>query len=40
MEIKELFSTENKDYWIKQIGKSDWAAGHFLYELLSENRLK
>ena len=40
MEIKELFCTENKDYWIKQIGKSDWSAGQFLYQLLSENRLK
>lgn len=40
MEIKELFSTENKEYWTRQIGKSDWGAGQFLYQLLSENRLK
>lgn len=40
MEVKELFSTENKGYWIEQIGTSDWSAGKFLYELLSENRLK
>ena len=40
MEIKELFCTENKEYWIEQIGKSDWGAGQFLYQLLTENRLK
>lgn len=40
MEIIELFSTENKDYWIRQIGKSGWSAGKFLHQLLSENRLK
>lgn len=40
MELKELFSIENKDYWIEQIGKSDWSAGQFLHELLSEGRLK
>ena len=40
MEIKELFCTENKEYWIEQIGKSDWSAGQFLYQLLTENRLK
>lgn len=40
MEVKELFSIENKDYWIEQIGKSDWSAGQFLHELLSEGRLK
>lgn len=40
MEVKELFSTENKEYWIEKIGTSDWSAGKFLYELLCENRLK
>lgn len=40
MKIKELFSTEDKDYWMEQIGKSDWGAGKFLYQLITENRLK
>ena len=40
MEIKELFRIENKEYWIEQIGKSDWSAGKYLYQLLSDNQLK
>lgn len=40
MEIKEFYTTENKEYWLEQIKKSDWGAGQFLYTLLSENRLK
>ena len=40
MEVKELFSIEGKDYWMEQIGKSDWDAGQFLHQLLTEDRLK
>lgn len=40
MEIKEFYTTENKEYWLEQIKSSDWGAGQFLYTLLSENRLK
>lgn len=40
MEVKELFSTKNKDYWMEQIGKSNWGAGQFLHQLLTEDRLK
>lgn len=40
MEIKELYSIENREYWIAQIKKSDWAAGQFLYELITKNKLK
>ena len=39
-EIKEYFKTDNQTYWLKQIKKSDWGAGQFLYELLRDNRLK
>lgn len=40
MKIIEYFTTENKEYWLNEIGKSDWGAGQYLYQLLSENRLK
>ena len=40
MEIKELYSIENREYWTDQIQKSDWAAGQFLYELITKNKLK
>lgn len=40
MEIKEFYSIQDKEYWINQIGKSDWGAGKYLYELLSKNVLK
>ena len=40
MKIIEYFTTENKEYWLNEIGKSDWGAGQYLYRLLKENRLK
>lgn len=40
MRIIEYFTTENKEYWLNEIGKSDWGAGQYLHQLLSENRLK
>lgn len=40
MEIKEFYSIEEKEHWLDQIGKSDWGAGKYLYELLSKNELK
>lgn len=40
MEIKEFYSVEDKEYWLDQMKKSDWAAGQFLHELLSNNELK
>ena len=40
MEIKEFYSIEDKEYWLNQIGQSDWGAGKYLYELLRQNRLK
>ena len=40
MEIREFFSSSDKDYWLEQIGKSEWAAGKLLYELLGQNKFK
>lgn len=40
MQIIEYFSCEHPEYWLSQIKKSDWGAGQFLYELLSENKFK
>jgi len=40
MEIKEYSSLDDKAFWLEQIGKSDWSAGKYLYELLRDNRLK
>ena len=40
MKIIEYFTTEKKEHWLKEIGKSDWGAGQYLHQLLGENRLK
>ena len=40
MEIIEYFSSENKEHWLSEIGKSDWGAGNFLKELLETGKLK
>lgn len=40
MQVIEYFSCDRPDDWLAQIRKSDWGAGQFLYELLSENRFK
>lgn len=40
MKIIEYFTAENKEYWLNEIGKSDWGAGRYLYQLLRENSLK
>ena len=39
MEFSEFFKTENKEYWLSQISKSDWGAGQYLAYLLRENKL-
>ena len=38
MDILELESTVNPDWWIRQLTDCDWVAGHHLYSLLTENR--
>ena len=34
MEVISYFNCINKEYWLKQIEKSDWSAGKYLFELL------
>ena len=38
MEILSYYDTVNPERWLEQIGGSDWSAGRYLYQLLSENR--
>lgn len=40
MQVIEYFNCDRPEYWLSQIGKSDWRAGQYLYELLSENKFK
>lgn len=40
MEIIDYFNCHRQEHWLRQIEKSDWSAGKFLYELLSENKFK
>ena len=39
MKIINFYETNNKEYWISQISKSDWGAGQYLAYLLQENKL-
>ncbi|MCR5622451.1 MAG: GNAT family N-acetyltransferase [Treponema sp.] len=36
MEILEFGQAADKDWWLDQIGKSDWKAGKYLYGLLAD----
>lgn len=40
MRVIDYFDCDNPEHWLRQIGKSDWGAGQFLYNLLSENKFK
>lgn len=40
LEILEFYETDEKTYWINEIGKSDWQAGKYLSKLLKENKLR
>ena len=40
MKIIDYFLTNDKDWWLTQIQKSDWSAGQYLYKLLKNNLLK
>lgn len=40
MRVIDYYSCDRPKHWLEQIKKSDWSAGQFLYELLSENKLK
>lgn len=30
MEVKEFYSSEEKEYWLEQMKKSDWGAGQYI----------
>lgn len=40
LNIIEFFEIEEKEYWMNEIGKSDWQAGKYLCKLLNENKLR
>ena len=40
MTISDYFTSDRQEHWREQIGKSDWRAGQFLYQLLCEGRLQ
>ena len=40
MQVIDYFNCDRPEHWLCQIGKSDWGAGQYLYELLRENKLK
>ncbi len=37
MKIVDFFESDNQDYWLEQIAKTDWRSGKYLYELLKSN---
>lgn len=39
MKVLNYFDCSDREYWLEEIGKSDWGAGKYLYTLLKENRL-
>ena len=39
MRVLEYFGSDNRKYWLEQIGKSDWSAGQYLYRLLSQDTI-
>ena len=40
MTILDYYASDAQNHWLKEIKKSDWSAGHYLYELLRDHRLK
>lgn len=40
MEIIDYFESKEQSYWLEEIGKSDWVAGHYLHDLLKKNEFK
>lgn len=40
MQVIDYDNCDRQEHWLCQIKKSDWGAGKFLYELLSENKFK
>lgn len=40
MEVINYFSSDRREYWLAEIGKSDWGGGKFLYQLLNNGELQ
>ena len=40
MQIIDFFESDCQSYWLSQIGRCDWSAGRYLYQLLQNNELK
>lgn len=40
MQVIDFFHCDRPEHWLRQIEKSDWGAGQYLYRLLKENKLK
>ncbi len=40
MKIIEYFSADNKEHWLSQLKECEWGAGKYLYQLLTEHKLK
>lgn len=40
MQVIDYDNCGRQEYWLEQIKKSDWGAGQYLYQLLSENRFQ
>ena len=38
MEVISFFDSDRQEHWLEEIRRSDWGAGVFLHELLSEDR--
>lgn len=40
MQVIDYYSSARQEHWLNEIKKSDWSAGQYLYELLSEHKFK
>ena len=40
MEILSFYEAKNPEWWLRQIGGSDWTAGQYLHTLLREDRFR
>ncbi len=40
MEILSWYTAADPEFWLEQIGKSDWRAGRYLYRALKEDRFR
>lgn len=40
MNVIDYFSSHRREYWLEEIGKSDWSAGQFLHKLIKNGELQ